>query len=73
MHVAVLANSMCLDDTSAGGLSKYAHLADGSLDLILVEQLSRKDFYRFIKRHAKAKNQVRNLNKNQAFFMQLFL
>ena len=58
IHVALLTNSMGLDDLNAGGLSKYAHLADGSIDLILVNSISRKDLYRFIKRHAKTKDQL---------------
>lgn len=58
MHVAFLTNSMMWDQAPGGGLSKYAHLADGCIDLVLVDQISRKDFYRFIKRHANRKNQV---------------
>ncbi|XP_064647971.1 ceramide kinase-like isoform X2 [Lineus longissimus] len=43
------------------GCSKYAHLADGCADLVLVNggDTSRKDFIRFIKRHGSAsKNQL---------------
>lgn len=57
ISASLLVNSMNLDDTKAGGLSKYAHLADGSIDLVLVNAMTRKDLYRFIKRHSKLKNQ----------------
>ncbi len=59
MHVACLSNSAMWDQSSGGGLSKYGHLADGFLDLILVRKVSRKEFYRFIKRHTNSKNQVK--------------
>ena len=58
IHVACLTNATLWDQSSGGGLSKYAHLADGNIDLILVDKVSRKDFYRFIKRHTNVKNQV---------------
>jgi hypothetical protein len=45
-------------DLTSGGLSKYGHLADGSMDLILCDHVPRKEFYRFVKRHTKKKNQV---------------
>ena len=57
IHVELLTNAMLWDVTS-GGLSKYGHLADGSMDLILCDQVPRKEFYRFVKRHTKKKNQV---------------
>ena len=40
------------------GMSKYGHLADGCLDLILVEQTNKKEFLRFLRRHGNNKNQV---------------
>jgi hypothetical protein len=40
------------------GLSKFGHLADGLLDLILIEQTTRKDFLRCVKRNGNSKNQV---------------
>lgn len=58
IHVAFLANSHQWELASGGGLSKYAHLADGCIDLILVDPVSRKDFFRFIKRHTNSKNQL---------------
>ena len=58
MHIAVLANATRWD-LSPNGLSKYGHLGDGCTELILVEPVSRRDFYRFIKRHAGDKNQVK--------------
>ncbi len=58
IHMSLLSNAMLWDATS-GGLSKYGHLGDGYMDLILVDAVSRKDFYRFLKRHTKKKNQVR--------------
>ena len=46
------------DLASGRGLSKYGHLGDGCIDLILVDSVPRKDFYRFIKRHTNEKNQL---------------
>ena len=56
-HIAFLTNASLWDHAPAG-LSKYGHLADGCIDLVLVDKISRKDFYRFIKRHTNRKNQV---------------
>ncbi|XP_074658798.1 ceramide kinase-like protein [Tubulanus polymorphus] len=39
------------------GFSKYAHLADGYMDLIVVTSTDRKSFLRFLKRHGNYKNQ----------------
>ncbi|CAF0744424.1 unnamed protein product [Brachionus calyciflorus] len=58
IHVAFLTNSSQWNMSPGGGLSKYAHLGDGCIDLILVDQISRKDLYRFVKRHANSKNQL---------------
>ncbi|XP_014679376.1 PREDICTED: uncharacterized protein LOC106819244 [Priapulus caudatus] len=39
------------------GLSKFTHLADGCVDLVLVRNVERKNFIRHLKRHGSAKNQ----------------
>ncbi|XP_033762844.1 ceramide kinase-like protein [Pecten maximus] len=39
------------------GLNKFCHLCDGSMDLVIVKNTSRKDFVRFLKRHSNSKNQ----------------
>jgi hypothetical protein len=57
IHIAFLTNtSRC--EQAPFGLSKYGHLADGSIDLVLVNPISRKELYRFLKRHTNKKNQV---------------
>ena len=58
IYIALLSNSSKWSHIAPGGLSKYAHLADGFIDVILVEPTSRKEFYRFLKRHANNKDQV---------------
>jgi len=40
------------------GISKFAHLSDGCLDLVLVEDDSRKEFVRFLKRLGNQKDQA---------------
>ncbi|XP_067952000.1 ceramide kinase-like protein isoform X2 [Watersipora subatra] len=45
-------------DMAPLGLSKYSHMADGCLDLILVHSVERKEFMRFLKRNGNAKNQL---------------
>ena len=62
IHIAFLANSHYWDLASAGGLSKYAHLADGCMDLVLVDPVPRKEFFRFIRRHTNGKNQVESIS-----------
>ena len=47
-------------DMAPRGLSKYTHIADGSMDLITVKNTERKEFMRFIKRTGNSKNQVDN-------------
>jgi hypothetical protein len=42
-------------------LAKFGHLADGLLDLIIVEPVTRKEFLRYIKRNGNSKNQVNNI------------
>lgn len=58
IHMSCLSNAAQWDQSSGGGLSKYGHLADGCIDIILVEKVSRKHLYRFVKRHTNAKNQL---------------
>lgn len=58
MHVELVTNAMLSDLACGGGLSKYTHLADGSMDLILVDKVPRKEFYRFLRRHTNRKNQL---------------
>lgn len=58
IHVELVANAMLSDLACGGGLSKYTHLADGSMDLILVDKVPRKEFYRFLRRHTNRKNQM---------------
>lgn len=77
IHIAFLTNSTQWNISNGGGLSKYAHLSDGCIDLILVDQVNRKDLYRFIKRHANCKNQVSIYQNNNSvliiFFFKLSL
>ena len=40
------------------GMSKYSHLNDGAIDLVLVKDAPRKEFIRMLKRLTNAKNQV---------------
>lgn len=58
MHVELLTNAMLWNMASGGGLSKHGHLADGCMDLILVDKVSRKEFMRFLRRHSNRKNQL---------------
>ncbi|CAH1789548.1 unnamed protein product [Owenia fusiformis] len=46
-----------LSEMAPQGLSKYTHLADGCMDLVLVRNTERKDFIRYLKRHGNSKNQ----------------
>ncbi|XP_062581294.1 ceramide kinase-like protein [Saccostrea cucullata] len=39
------------------GLSKFSHLNDGCMELVLIKNINRKDFIRFLKRHGNSKNQ----------------
>ena len=57
LQVAVLTNA-CLWSYAPQGLSKFGHLADGLLDLILIEPTSRKEFLRYVRRNGNSKNQV---------------
>ncbi|CAF4592386.1 unnamed protein product [Rotaria sp. Silwood1] len=56
LQVAVLTNAN-LWSFAPQGLSKFGHLADGLLDLILIEHTIRKDFLRYIKRNGNSKDQ----------------
>ncbi|XP_052091884.1 ceramide kinase-like protein [Mytilus californianus] len=40
------------------GLSKFTHLSDGAMELVLVKDCSRRDFIRYLKRHGNHKNQL---------------
>ncbi len=59
-QVAVLTNAN-LWSFAPQGLAKFGHLADGLLDLIIVEPVTRKEFLRYIKRNGNSKNQVNNI------------
>lgn len=56
LQIAVLTNAS-LWSFAPQGLSKYGHLADGLLDLILIEPTTRKEFIRYLKRNGNSKNQ----------------
>ncbi|CAF0726418.1 unnamed protein product [Adineta ricciae] len=56
LHVAVLTNAG-LWSLAPQGLSKFGHLADGLLDLLLIEETPRREFVRSIKRNGNSKNQ----------------
>jgi len=71
LQVAVLTNAS-LWSFAPQGLSKFGHLADGLLDLILIEQTTRKDFLRYLKRNGNSKNQVRKINHILKFFWFFF-
>lgn len=60
LEVAVLTNAN-LWSFAPQGISKYGHLADGLLDLILIEQTTRKDFLRYLKRNGNSKDQVKQM------------
>ncbi|XP_034372028.1 ceramide kinase [Arvicanthis niloticus] len=50
-------NMSCACPRSPGGLSPYAHLGDGSSDLILIRKCSRFNFLRFLIRHTNQEDQ----------------
>ena len=56
LQVAVLTNAN-LWTYAPQGLAKFGHLADGLLDLILIQPVTRKEFLRYIKRNGNSKNQ----------------
>ncbi|CAF1157119.1 unnamed protein product [Adineta ricciae] len=39
------------------GLSKFGHIADGFLDLVVIDAVNRKEFLRYVKRNGNSKNQ----------------
>ena len=49
------------------GLSKYTHINDGVIDLVLVKNVERKEFIRLLKRLGNTKNQV-----SMVFFSSFF-
>jgi hypothetical protein len=57
LQVAVLTNAN-LWSMAPQGLSKFGHLADGLLDLVLIEKTTRKEFLRYVKRNGNSKDQV---------------
>lgn len=57
LSVGVYATSSSCDMAPLG-LSKYTHIADGCMDLVLVHEIERKEFMRFLKRNGNSKNQV---------------
>ena len=57
LQVAILTNA-CVWSYAPQGLSKFGHLADGLLDLVLVQPTTRKEFLRYVKRNGNSKNQV---------------
>ncbi|CAF3715851.1 unnamed protein product [Rotaria sp. Silwood1] len=56
LQVAVLTNAN-LWSFAPQGLSKFGHIANGSLDLILIEPVSRKEFLRYVRRNGNSKDQ----------------
>ncbi|KAJ8314270.1 hypothetical protein KUTeg_008831 [Tegillarca granosa] len=57
LHVSLL----CIpgySEVAPEGLSKFSHLSDGVMDLVMVKNVPKRDFVRFIKRHGNKKNQV---------------
>ena len=57
LQVAILTNA-CVWSYAPQGLSKFGHLADGLLDLVLIQPTTRKEFLRYVKRNGNSKNQV---------------
>lgn len=51
-----------LCDLAPQGLSKFTHLNDGIIDLVLVKETERKEFVRYLRRHGNSKNQVKQRN-----------
>jgi hypothetical protein len=72
LQVAVLTNAG-LWSFAPQGLSKFGHLADGLLDLVLIEPTSRKDFLRYLKRNGNSKNQVRKMKRKSSLAILCFL
>ncbi|XP_078320681.1 ceramide kinase-like protein [Crassostrea virginica] len=46
------------NEFSPEGLSPFSHLNDGCMELVLVKDVNRKDFIRFLKRNGNSKNQL---------------
>mgnify|MGYP000592641611 CR=1 FL=1 len=57
LQVVVLTNAS-LWSFAPQGLSKNGHLANGSMDLILITPVTRKEFLRYVKRNGNSKDQV---------------
>lgn len=60
-------NMSCACPRSPGGLSPFAHLGDGSSDLILIRKCSRFNFLRFLIRHTNQEDQVRRTLAPRSF------
>ena len=71
LQVAVLTNAN-LSSFVPQGLSKYGHLGDGLLDLILIESVTRKEFLRYVKRNGTSKDQVVRINNVKLVFYSYF-
>ncbi|CAF3109817.1 unnamed protein product [Rotaria sp. Silwood2] len=56
LQVAILTNAN-LWSFAPQGLSKFGHLANGLLDLILIEPVVRKEFLRYVRRNGNSKDQ----------------
>ena len=70
-QVLVLTNAT-LWSFAPQGLSKLGHMADGLLDLVLVESATKKNFIRYLKRNGNSKNQVRKRRDVQSVHYSLF-
>ena len=57
LNLSVLATP-CYNSLAPLGLSKYSHIADGCLDIVLVQDVKRKEFMKFMRRNGNSKNQV---------------
>jgi hypothetical protein len=66
LQVAVFTNAN-LWSFAPQGLAKFGHLADGLLDLIVIEPVVRKEFLRYVKRNGNSKNQVKRSNREYSF------
>ena len=62
IQVLVLTNAT-LWSFAPQGLSKLGHMADGCLDLVIVEPASKRDFIRHLKRNGNSKKQKKKKDK----------
>ena len=61
------------NEFSPEGLSPFSHLNDGCMELVLVKDVNRKDFIRFLKRNGNSKNQVRGRFRNMCIRFIIYL